>query len=88
MFASSCFGCSIDFQISRAVPPVLAMCFDRNEVERRLGKIQARHPSVNDLYEVSLRDTADGVRLSWQIRPDRKNWRESREGVYLLRTNL
>ena len=31
---------------------------DRHKMERRLGKIQARHPSVNDLYEVSLRDTA------------------------------
>src|SRR5215831_1002700 len=61
---------------------------DRNKMERRLGKIQARHPSVNDLYEVSLRDTAEGVRLSWQMKEDRKSWRESREGAYLLRTNL
>lgn len=61
---------------------------DRHKMERRLGKIQARHPSVNDLYEISLRDTAEGVRLSWQIKEDRKNWRESREGAYLLRTNL
>jgi transposase len=61
---------------------------DRNKMERRLGKIQARHPSVNDLYEVSLRDTDGGMRLTWQIKPDRKNWRESREGAYLLRTNL
>jgi transposase len=57
-------------------------------MERRLGKIQARHPSVNDLYEVSPRDTAEGVRLSWQMKQDRKKWRESREGAYLLRTNL
>jgi len=61
---------------------------DRNKMERRLGKIQARHPSVNDLYDVSLRDTAEGVRLFWQMKEDRKNWRESREGAYLLRTNL
>ena len=61
---------------------------DRHKMERRLGKIQARHPSVNDLYEVSLRDTAEGVRLSWQMKQDRKKWRESREGAYLLRTNL
>ena len=61
---------------------------DRNKMERRLGKIQARHPSVNDLYEVSFRDTAEGVRLSWQMKEDRKSWRESREGAYLLRTNL
>ncbi len=61
---------------------------DRHKMERRLGKIQARHPSVNDLYEISLRDTAEGVRLFWQMKEDRKSWRESREGAYLLRTNL
>ena len=61
---------------------------DRNKMERRLGKIQARHPPVNDLYEVALRDTAEGIRLFWQMKADRKNWRESREGAYLLRTNV
>jgi transposase len=61
---------------------------DRYKMERRLGKIQARHPQVNDLYDLELRDTAEGVRLFWQIKEDRKNWRESREGAYLLRTNL
>jgi transposase len=61
---------------------------DRHKMERRLGKIQARHPSVNDLYEVSLRDTPEGVRLSWQMQEGRKTWREAREGAYLLRTNV
>jgi transposase len=61
---------------------------DRHKMERRLGKIQARHPSVNDLYEVSLQETANGIRLSWEMKKDRKTWRESREGAYLLRTNL
>ena len=61
---------------------------DRNKMERRLGKIQARHTQVNDLYDLALRDTAEGVRLFWQIKEDRRNWRASREGAYLLRTNL
>jgi transposase len=61
---------------------------DRNKMERRLGKIQARHPQVNDLYDVALKDRGEGVRLFWQMKEDRKNWRESREGAYLLRTNL
>jgi transposase len=61
---------------------------DRNKMERRLGKIQARHPSVNDLYEVGLRDTSQGVRLFWQIKEGHQKWRESREGAYLLRSNL
>ena len=67
---------------------VLGRLKDRNKMERRLGKIQARHPSVNDLYEVSLRDGAEGVRLFWKVKEDRQRWRESREGAYLLRTNL
>ena len=61
---------------------------DRNKMERRLGKIQARHPQVNDLYDLALREAAEGVRLFWEIKEDRKSWRELREGAYLLRTNL
>ena len=61
---------------------------NRNVMERRLGKIQARNPSVNDLYEISLRETGEGVRLFWQMREDRRRWHQAREGAYLLRTNL
>src|SRR5215472_3368949 len=61
---------------------------DRNKMERRLGKIQARHSQVNDLFEVALRDTPEGVRLFWEIKKERKTWRDLREGAYLLRTNL
>jgi transposase len=61
---------------------------DRNKMERRLGRIQASHSQVNDLYEVALRDTPDGIRLHWEIKQDRKVWRELREGSYMLRTNL
>src|SRR5664279_3109420 len=56
---------------------------DRNKMERRLGKIQARHPQVSDLYDLDLRETADGVRLFWQMKEDRRNWREAREGAYM-----
>src|SRR5258707_11650295 len=52
---------------------------DRNKMERRVGKNKAPHPSVNDLYDISLRHTVQGVRLSWQMKEDRKSWRESRE---------
>src|SRR6266581_2968737 len=61
---------------------------DRNKMERRLGGIQARHGSVRDMYEVALRDTPEGVRLFWQVKADRQNWRRLREGSYMLRTNL
>ena len=61
---------------------------DRNKMERRLGRIQASHPQVNDLYDVGLRDTAAGVRLHWAIKDERQVWRGLREGAYMLRTNL
>jgi transposase len=61
---------------------------DRNKMERRLGKIQARHSPVNDLFDVALRDTPEGVRLFWEIKKERKTWRDLREGAYMLRTNL
>ena len=61
---------------------------DRHKMERRLGKIQARHSQVNDLFEVTLGDTPEGVRLLWEMKKERKAWRELREGAYMLRTNL
>jgi hypothetical protein len=61
---------------------------DRNKMERRLGRIQARHPQVNDLYEVAVHDTPEGIRLFWEIKEDRKVWRGLREGAYMLRTNV
>ncbi len=61
---------------------------DRNKMERRLGRIQASHSQVNDLYDIALRDTPEGLRLFWEIKEERKAWRGLREGAYMLRTNL
>lgn len=51
---------------------------DRNKMERRLDKIQARHLQVNDLHDVALKDTAEGVRLFCEIKEDRKHSRPPR----------
>src|ERR1700688_2433305 len=61
---------------------------DRYKMERRLGRIQARHSQVNDLFDVTLRETPAGVRLQWAMKKDREAWRDLREGAYMLRTNL
>jgi transposase len=61
---------------------------DRLKIERMLGKIQARHPSVNDLYQMSVVDKSDGLQLRWKLIEERRAWRDAREGAYLLRTNL
>ena len=61
---------------------------DRNKIERQIGRIQARHPQVADLYEMEVRPTAEGLRFEWEVLQDRHTWQEMREGAYLLRTNL
>ena len=61
---------------------------DRNKIERRLGRIQARHPQVADLYAVQVTAQGEAVAIEWQIRKDRQSWQQTREGAYLLRTNL
>jgi transposase len=61
---------------------------DRGKIERRLGRIEARYPSVADLYQMQLVATGSGLRLDWQMLPERRTWQETREGAYLLRTNL
>ena len=61
---------------------------DRFKMERNLGRIQATHPQVADLYEMAIKDSKEGARLVWRQKPEQQQWREAREGAYLLRTNL
>lgn len=61
---------------------------DRSKIERRLGKIQARHPPVADLYTMSLTEREGRLAVHWKLIEERRAWREAREGAYLLRTNL
>jgi transposase len=60
---------------------------DRFKMERNLGRIQASHPQVADLYEMA-KDTEEGAHLVWRQKPEHMQWLEAREGAYLLRTNL
>ncbi|HEU0369344.1 MAG TPA: IS1634 family transposase [Candidatus Acidoferrum sp.] len=61
---------------------------DRGKMFMGLGRIQASHPQVADLYEMALKDTQQGARLVWRQKPEQQQWLEAREGAYLLRTNL
>ena len=61
---------------------------DRRKIERRLGRIQARHPQVADLYEVKVSKRDGRPVVAWKLRQDRRAWQQAREGAYLLRTNL
>ncbi|HEX8802266.1 MAG TPA: IS1634 family transposase, partial [Terriglobales bacterium] len=61
---------------------------DRFKMERHLGRIQACHPQVADLYETKIEENKQGIRLRWRQKPEQQRWLEAREGAYLLRTNL
>ena len=61
---------------------------DRDKMLLRLGRIQASHPQVADLYEMAVKDSKEGPRLLWQQKPEQQQWLGAREGAYLLRTNL
>lgn len=61
---------------------------DRGKIERCLGRIQARHASVADLYEMKVVEANGPLRVHWHILAERRAWQEAREGAYLLRTNL
>jgi transposase len=61
---------------------------DRFKIERRLGRLQERYPQVADLYEMRVAEQGGQLRLDWRKLPDRDEWRQAREGAYLLRTNL
>jgi transposase len=61
---------------------------DRAAIERALGRLQERYPTVADLYEMAVREEDGRLRLHWQLIEARRQWRDAREGAYLLRTNL
>jgi len=61
---------------------------NRPKLERLLGRVQARHTQVADLYQVEVIEQSGSLELKWQVLPQRLAWREAREGAYLLRTNI
>ncbi len=55
---------------------------DQGKMFMGLGRIQASHPQVADLYEMALKDTREGARLVWRQKPEQRNgWRQEREPI-------
>ena len=61
---------------------------NRDKIHIRLGRILASHPQVADLYQVAVKEQSGQLSLEWSAKESRQQWRETREGAYLLRTNL
>lgn len=54
------------------------------KIERRIGAILGRYSSISDFYDVSLKNG----KLAVTIDDKKKTWIKTREGAYLLRTNI
>jgi len=61
---------------------------DEGRLHQRLGRLKERYARVAALYDLAVTGTGAERRVSWQVRPERRAWQETREGAYLLRTNL
>lgn len=57
---------------------------DEKKIERRIGAILGRYPSVSDICKV----TFTNGKLEIITDEKEKSWTEAREGAYLLRTNI
>jgi transposase len=61
---------------------------NRDKMHVRIGRILASHPQVADLYEVAVKEANGQLSIEWSAKDGQRQWREAREGAYLLRTNL
>lgn len=61
---------------------------NRDKIHVRIGRILASHPQVADLYQVAVKEQSGQLALEWSAKEGQQQWRETREGAYLLRTNL
>lgn len=61
---------------------------NRDKIHVRIGRILASHPQSADLYSVEVKGQSGQLRIEWSAKPGQQQWREAREGAYLLRTNL
>jgi transposase len=61
---------------------------NRDKIHVRIGRILASHPQVADLYQVAVKEQSGESTLEWSAKEGQQQWRETREGAYLLRTNL
>jgi len=61
---------------------------NRDKIHVRIGRILASHPQVADLYEVAVKEASGQLSIEWSAKDSQRQWREAREGAYLLRTNL
>jgi hypothetical protein len=58
---------------------------NRDLIQRHVGQIQARYPSVNDLHTIELKEEEGRLKLHWRVLEQKRAWREEHSGVEQLR---
>ena len=61
---------------------------DRSKAERRIGRLLGKNTRAERHFEVEMKSTEAGPRLTWQRRAVQDQWAQRSQGCYLLRTNL
>jgi transposase len=61
---------------------------DSGKAERRIGRLLGKNTRAQRHFEVAMKSTEAGPRLTWQRRAVQDQWAQHSQGCYLLRTNL
>ena len=61
---------------------------DSSRAERRIGRLLGKNTRAERHFEVEMKSTEAGLRLTWQRRAVQDRWAQHSQGCYLLRTNL
>jgi len=61
---------------------------DSGKAERRIGRLLGKNTRAERHFEVEMKSTEAGPRLTWQRRAVQDQWAQHSQGCYLLRTNL
>jgi transposase len=61
---------------------------DSSKAERRIGRLLGKNTRAVRHFEVEMKSTETGPRLTWQRRAVQDQWAQHSQGCYLLRTNL
>ena len=62
--------------------------YQKETIDRRVGRIMARNSRAAGLYEVTVTQSDQGTSVEWTKKASWRRWAQLSEGCYLLRTNV
>jgi len=62
--------------------------YQKETIDRRVGRIMAKNRRAAGLYEVTVTQSDQGATVVWSKKESWRRWAQLSEGCYLLRTNV